>query len=47
MTGRFAVATYARTLAAVERDRFATIALRARDPHGAIAAFERQRRRAR
>lgn len=44
---KFPAAAYARTLTAVERDRFATISLRARDPHGAIAAFERQRRRAR
>ncbi len=44
---KFAAAAYARTLTAMERDRFAAIALRARDPHGAIAAFERQRRRAR
>jgi hypothetical protein len=29
-----------------DRDRFAAIALRARDPFQAIAAFERQRRRA-
>lgn len=47
MTGRFAVATYARTLTGVELDRFATAALRSRDPRSVIAAFERQRRRAR
>lgn len=45
--GDFLVAAYARTLTAVGRDRFALIALRARDPRGAIAAFDRQRRRAR
>lgn len=43
----FPAATYARALSPVERDRFALIALRARDPRGAIAAFERQRRPAR
>ncbi|MCL9982680.1 MAG: hypothetical protein NBV60_05930 [Erythrobacter sp.] len=43
--GKFPVAAYARTLTAVERDRFALIALRARDPRGAIAAFERRRRK--
>jgi hypothetical protein len=44
---KFAVAAYAGTLHLRERDRFATIALRARDPLQAIAAFERLRRKAR
>lgn len=45
--GKFAVAAYASTLSVAERDRFAAIALRARDPYGAIAAFERITRRRR
>lgn len=43
---KFPAATYASTLDRKERDHFATLALRSRDPHRAIAAFERQRRRA-
>lgn len=44
---KFPAATYARDLAKGERDLFAAIALRARDPLRAIAAFERRHRRAR
>lgn len=43
---RFPAAAYASTLAKGERDLFAAIALRARDPLQAIAAFERRHRRA-
>lgn len=42
--GKFAVAAHASTLPPAERDRFAAIALRARDPYGAIAASERIKR---
>lgn len=45
--GEFLAATYARSLSEGARDRFAAIALRARDPQSAINAFERQRRRVR
>ena len=41
---KFAVAAYASALPVRERDRFATIALRARDPFQAIAAYERRLR---
>lgn len=41
---KFAVAAYASALPLRERDRFAIIALRARDPFQVIAAYERRRR---
>ena len=41
---KFAVASYASALPLSERDHFATIALCARDPFHAIAAYERRRR---
>jgi hypothetical protein len=43
--GKFPAAAYASALPVRDRDHFAAIALRARDPYQAIAAFERQRRR--
>ena len=43
---KFAVAAYASTLPACERDRFARIALRARDPFQAITAYKRRRQTA-
>lgn len=43
----FPVASYARTLSPMERDRFAAAALRSCDPRAVIAAFERKRRPAR
>lgn len=44
---KFAVADYASSLAERERDRFAAIAVRARDPFQAIEAFERLFRKGR
>ena len=43
---KFAVAAYASALPVRERDRFATIALRARDPFQAITAYKRRRQTA-
>lgn len=44
---KFPAASYASTLPKGERDRFAAIALRARDPLQAITAYQRQSRKGR
>lgn len=41
---KFPAASFASTLSGAERDCFASIALRARDPFQAIAAYKRRRR---